>query len=120
MKTLLRFSPMLLAACIGWSEIPITQVMNIPNTGQQITSLAPRGARFTYLNPGLAAYPNHVVGNAVTAVTSPDRKTLVVLTTGDFGIYTPSGSVDAANSTDWILRHHESGACAKAGSPNCE
>ena len=35
------------------AEVPITQVMNIPNTGQQITPLAPRGARFTYLNPGV-------------------------------------------------------------------
>jgi sugar lactone lactonase YvrE len=85
------------------AQVPISQVMNIPNTGQQITPLAPRGARFTYLNPGLAAYPNQVVGQAVTAVTSPDHKTLLVLTTGDYGIYTPSGSADSAASTDWVF-----------------
>ena len=73
-------------------QVPITQVMNIPNTGQQITPAAPRGARFTYLNPGLANYPGHVVGQAVTAVSSPDGKTLVRLTTGDYGIYTSAGS----------------------------
>ncbi|HKE25569.1 MAG TPA: hypothetical protein VKB88_24595, partial [Bryobacteraceae bacterium] len=65
--------------------------------------LAPRGSRFTYLNPGLPAYPNHVVGQAVTAITSPDHKTLLVLTTGDYGIYTPSGSRDTAASTDWVF-----------------
>ena len=84
-------------------QVPITQVMNIPNTGQQITPLAPRGARFTYLNPGLANYPTHVVGQGVTGVTSPDHKTLLVLTSGDYGIYTPAGSQDTAASTDWVF-----------------
>src|SRR5215472_12386437 len=89
-------------ACV-WAQPPITQVMNIPNTGQQITPLAPRGARFTYLNPGLAAYPGHVVGQAVMAVASPDHKTLLVLTTGDYGIYTSTGTQDTAASTDWVF-----------------
>src|SRR6476469_7781525 len=83
--------------------VPIAQVMNIPNTGQQITPLAPRNSRFTYLNPGLPAYPDHVVGQAVTAVSSPDGKTLLVLTTGDYGIYTASGAHDKAASTDWVF-----------------
>jgi YVTN family beta-propeller protein len=86
-----------------WAEVPITQVMNIPNTGQQITPLAPRGARFTYLNPGLTAYPDHVVGQAVTTVSSPDHKTLLVLTTGDYGIYTSAGARDTPASTDWVF-----------------
>ena len=104
MKNLLRLSSILLATCAVWAEVPITQVMNIPNTGQQITPLAPPET-FTRrsLGPGLAAYPDHVVGNAVTAITSPDGKTLVVLTTGDYGIYTSTGSQDKANSTDWIF-----------------
>ena len=104
LKSLLR-SPLLLASltlCVQ-AEVPIAQVMNIPNTGQQITPLAPRGARFTYLNPGLAAYPDHVVGQAVTAVASPDHKTLLVLTTGDYGIYTAKGARDTAASTDWVF-----------------
>ena len=85
------------------AEVPIKQVMNIPNTGQQITPLAPRGARFTYLNPGLAAYPDHVVGQGVTAVTSPDHKTLLLLTTGDYGIDKANGSKDTPASTDWVF-----------------
>jgi hypothetical protein len=86
-----------------WAEVPVTQVMNIPNTGQQITPLAPRGSRFTYLNPGLSAYPNHFVGQAVTTVSSPDHKTLLMLTTGDYGIYTATGARDTAASTDWVF-----------------
>ncbi len=85
------------------AEVPITPVMNIPNTGQQITPLAPRGARFTYLNPGLVNYPGHVVGQGVTGVISPDHKTLLVLTTGDYGIYTAAGAQDSAASTDWVF-----------------
>lgn len=85
------------------AEVPISQVMNIPNLGQQITPLAPRGARFTYLNPGLVDYPNQNVGFAVSTVSSPDHKTLLVLTTGDYGIYTPAGRSDTAASTDWVF-----------------
>ncbi len=86
-----------------YAQAPVAQVMNIPNTGQQITPLAPRGARFTYLNPGLPAYPDHVVGQGVTAVSSPDHKTLLVLTTGDYGIFTAAGARDTAASTDWVF-----------------
>ena len=85
------------------AQVPITPVMNIPNTGQQITPLAPRGARFTYLDPGLVNYPGHVVGQGVTGVISPDHKTLLVLTTGDYGIYTAAGAEDTAASTDWVF-----------------
>jgi DNA-binding beta-propeller fold protein YncE len=77
--------------------------MNIPNTGQQITPLAPPGATFTYLDPGLPAYPGHNVGQAVTTVISPDHKTLLVLTSGDYGIYNATGSRDTGASTDWIF-----------------
>src|ERR1700729_2244363 len=103
-RRILELTSMLFAvgACIQ-AQVPITQVMNIPNTGQQITPLAPRGSRFTYLNPGLVDYPNHVVGQAVTTVASPDGKTLLVLTTGDYGIYTAAGAEDTAASTDWVF-----------------
>jgi DNA-binding beta-propeller fold protein YncE len=102
----LHFTAVLLAVGVSaQAQVPITPVMNIPNTGQQITPLAPRGARFTYMNPSLANYPTHVVGQGVTAVTSPDHKTLLVLTSGDYGIYTATGSQDSAASTEWIFVH---------------
>src|ERR1700727_2046144 len=100
----LRLSAAIFAlAMSAHGQVPITQLMNIPNTGQQITPLAPRGSRFTYLNPGLVNYPDHVVGQAVTTVASPDGKTLLVLTTGDYGIYTTAGAQDSAASTDWVF-----------------
>jgi YVTN family beta-propeller protein len=103
-RKLLSITAVLFAVGVSvQGQVPITPVMNVPNTGQQITPLAPRGARFTYMNPGLANYPGHVVGQGVTGVVSPDGKTLLVLTTGDYGIYTPAGSQDTAASTDWIF-----------------
>ncbi len=54
----------------------------IPNTGQRITPLAARGTRFEPLNPGLKDFPNYVAGQAVTTAVSPDKKTLLILTSG--------------------------------------
>lgn len=60
----------------------------LPNLGQQITPLAPTGARFQPLDPDLPYDPNFLdgpgwkVSNAVTSAVSPDRKTLLVLTSG--------------------------------------
>src|ERR1700743_1126842 len=102
-KSLSASAMMLALGASVRAEVPIKPVMNIPNVGQQITPTAPRGSRFTYLNPGLTAYPDHVVGQAVTAVTSPDHKTLLVLTTGDYGIYNSSGKKDTPASTDWVF-----------------
>ncbi|HEY1950645.1 MAG TPA: beta-propeller fold lactonase family protein [Bryobacteraceae bacterium] len=102
-KSLSASAMMLALGASVRAEVPIKPVMNIPNVGQQITPTAPRGSRFTYLNPGLTAYPDHVVGQAVTAVTSPDHKTLLVLTTGDYGIFNSSGKKDTAASTDWVF-----------------
>ena len=61
---------------------------SLPNLGQQITPLAPPGARFQPLDPDLPLDPNFLaaqswtVSNAVTSVVSPDRKTLLILTSG--------------------------------------
>jgi YVTN family beta-propeller protein len=85
------------------AQVPITPVINIPNTGQQITPLAPRGSSFTYINPGLVNYPNWLAEMAVSAVTSPDGKTLVVLTTGNYGVSTSTGAKDFDASTDFLF-----------------
>jgi hypothetical protein len=45
LKSLSIVSAVLTLGVSCWAEVPITQVMNIPNTGQQITPLAPRGSR---------------------------------------------------------------------------
>src|ERR1022692_554966 len=59
-----------------------SNVQALPNMGQQITPLAPQGSRFEPLKPGLPDIPAWQAGQAVTTVVSPDRKTLLVLTSG--------------------------------------
>src|SRR5690348_9532916 len=51
-------------------------------SGLRITPMAAAGARFSRLNPGLPGFPGYVAGQAVTTVTSPDGKTLLILTSG--------------------------------------
>ena len=46
-------------------------------TGQTITPLAPTGAKFSQLNPGLKDFPGYTVGQAIKTVISPDGNTLL-------------------------------------------
>ncbi len=61
------------------SAQPISQLLP---TGQRITPTAAPGSHFSTLNPGLADAPEYVVGQTVSEVLSPDRNTLLVLTSG--------------------------------------
>jgi YVTN family beta-propeller protein len=64
------------------------QPQAIPKMGQQITPLAPQGSRFEPLDPDLPYDPAFPAGtgwlasHAVTTVVSPDRRTLLILTSG--------------------------------------
>jgi DNA-binding beta-propeller fold protein YncE len=51
-------------------------------TGQRITPRAAPGAIFQPLNPGLAALPGFTAGQASAVALSPDRRTLLILTSG--------------------------------------
>ena len=75
----------------------------IPNTGQLLTPLAPRGARFEPLNPHLPNFPNFTAGGAVTTVVSPDKKTLLVLTSGYNRNATGSGKRVASASNEYVF-----------------
>jgi DNA-binding beta-propeller fold protein YncE len=79
----------------------------LPNTGQEITPLAPRDARFEPLNPGLSDNPQYLAGQAVTSVVSPDGKTLLVLTSGYNLVKATSGtnegSVIPGDSTQFVF-----------------
>ncbi len=81
-------------------------------TGQYVTPAAIPGAVSQLLNPGLAAYPGFVAGEAVRSQLSPDGKTLAVITAGQNSLYLPSGSVDTANSKQFIFLYDVS-----SGSP---
>src|SRR6202171_6001795 len=79
-------------------------------TGQYITPTFVRGAVQQYLNPGLADYPNFVAGEAVRSQLSPDGTTLAIITAGQNSLYKPDGTVDTANSTQFIFLYNVEGA----------
>jgi len=58
------------------------QPQALPNTGQQITPLAPPGATMQTMNPGLADTPDWLASQAVTTAVNPAHDTLLVLTSG--------------------------------------
>ena len=105
----------LAAGCVAASLVPVSQAQNPPNTGepqilstgQTITPLAPRGASFQPLNPGLADNPSYTVGQAVTTALSPDGKTLLVLTSGynlfNYTSGAKAGTPNPTDSTEWIF-----------------
>jgi YVTN family beta-propeller protein len=72
-------------------------------SGQYVTPTAIDDARQTYLNPRLPEYPDFVAGMAVRSRLSPDGETLAILTAGQNSLYKPDGTVDAANSTQYIF-----------------
>ena len=79
-------------------------------TGQFITPTFIDGAVQQYLNPGLTAYPNFVAGMAVRSQLSPDGTTLAIITAGQNSNYKPDGTVDVANSTQFIFLYNVEGA----------
>ncbi len=79
-------------------------------TGQFITPTFIRGAVQQFLNPGLPAYPNFVAGEAVRSQLSPDGTTLAVITAGQNSLDKPDGTLDTANSTQYIFIYNVAGA----------
>src|SRR5271169_2215922 len=76
----------------------------ILSTGQTITPLAPRGSSFQALNPGLADNPEYTAGQAVQTALSPDKKTLVILTSGYNTQANPTtGAFDPADSNEYVF-----------------
>src|SRR6185295_5886186 len=78
-------------------------------TGQFITPTFIDGAVQQYLNPGLTDYPNFVAGEAARSQLSPDGTTLAIITAGQNSLYKPDGTVDLANSTQFIFLYNVAG-----------
>lgn len=72
-------------------------------SGQIITPLAPTGAVFSKLNPGLKDFPGYTVGQAVKTVISPDGNTLLVLTSGYNRLNNAQGVRVAADSNEYVF-----------------
>jgi YVTN family beta-propeller protein len=79
-------------------------------TGQYITPTAIPGALQQFLNPGLPDYPDFVAGEAVRAQLSPDGTTLAIICAGQNSLYKPDGTLDTANSTQYIFLYNVAGA----------
>ena len=78
-------------------------------TGQFITPLIITGSVQQHLNPGLAAYPNFVAGEAVRSQLSPDGTTLAILCAGQNSLRKADATVDVANSTQYIFLYDVAG-----------
>jgi YVTN family beta-propeller protein len=76
---------------------------DIMPSGQAITPLAPRGAAFSELNPGLKDFPAYTVGQAVKTVISPDGNTLLILTSGFNRLHDAQGRQIAADSNEYVF-----------------
>ena len=72
-----------------------SSLQTLPNTGQQISPLAIKDSKFEILNPDLTDNPDWLAGQAVTTVISPDKKTMLVLTSGFNRVYRTDGKPDA-------------------------
>jgi len=79
-------------------------------TGQFVTPTAVQDAVQQFLNPGLPGYPNFIAGEAVRSQLSPDGSTLAIITAGQNSLYKPDGTVDVANSTQFIFLYNVEGA----------
>src|SRR3984893_270083 len=79
-------------------------------TGQYITPTFIGGAVQQFLNPGLPGYPNFVAGEAVRSQLSPDGKTLAIICAGQNSLDKPDGTLDTANSTQYIFIYNVAGA----------
>ena len=78
-------------------------------TGQYVTPNAAPGFVQQFLNPGLPKYPSFIAGEAVKSQLSPDGTTLAILCAGQNSLYATDGTVDVANSTQYIFLYDVSG-----------
>lgn len=79
-------------------------------TGQYVTPTVLTAAVQQFLNPGLAAYPNFVAGEAVRSQLSPDGTTLAIICAGQNTLYQLTGAIDTPNSTQYVFLYNVAGA----------
>ena len=89
-------------APLSMAQAGTAQPQQMP-TGQLITPLAPTGAVFTKLNPGLRDFPHYTVGQAVKMAISPDGNTLLILTSGYNRLNDAKGHRIAADSNEYVF-----------------
>ena len=82
--------------------IPVVEGERLP-TGMRITPTAAPGAQFQPLNPDLPTRPDYLADHAVSTALSPDKRTLLVLTSGYNRNNGPTGSRIASESNEYVF-----------------
>lgn len=101
-----------MAGCVvaaAASDAPATMLP----TGKRITPLAVPGSRFELLNPGLPDLPDYRAGQAITTALSPDKQTLLLLTSGFNRVHDKDDRGVAADSNEYVFVFDVSGGRAK-------
>ncbi|HEV2326426.1 MAG TPA: beta-propeller fold lactonase family protein [Terracidiphilus sp.] len=106
MGGILLAAALLAASCVAQSAPEKPQLMP---SGQLITPLAPAGAKFSKLNPGLKDFPDYTAGQAVKMGLSPDGNTLLILTSGYNRLNDAQGHRSAADSNEYVFVFDVSG-----------
>jgi DNA-binding beta-propeller fold protein YncE len=94
---------LLLGAAVALPGLALAADSAVLPTGQRITPLAAPGAVFGPLDPHVPGRPGNLVGQAETAVASPDGKTLLVLTSGYNKNKLPNGAADTATTGEFVF-----------------
>ncbi len=100
----LRFSVIMAAiwATAGSAAEPANQILP---TGQALTPTAAPGARFSPLVVGIGPNPSYVADGAAAIAVSPDKREMLVLTSGFNRYNGPDGKRLAAQSTQYVFRY---------------
>ena len=107
----LRVSFIALAyAALAGLACAATEPGQVVPTGVRITPDAAPGSVFQSLNPHLSALPDFRAGQASAMALSPDRKTLLILTSGFNRNFTPEGAIRLDASSEYLFVWDLSGA----------
>jgi DNA-binding beta-propeller fold protein YncE len=96
------------------STAPAAQpAMQLLPTGQAITPLAAPGARFSPLVVNTGPYPSYVADGAAAVAVSPDKREMLILTSGFNRFNRMDGKVAEGQSTQYVFRYAIDGEDAR-------
>jgi YVTN family beta-propeller protein len=84
-------------------EPNFTSERQVLPTGESVSPLGSPGAKIIDLNPGLSDLPDFVAGGGITAVLSPDQKTLLVLTSGHNLVSIATGDKKTLDTDQYVF-----------------
>lgn len=96
--------PLLLAAALSATSARSATAQPLP-TGQSLTPMAAPGARFEPLVARTGPYPDYVADGAAAIAVSPDRREMLLLTSGFNRFNGPDGKIVPKQSTQYVFRY---------------